>query len=38
MDDVIEPAASRKMIISAFEMLVSKREKLPAKKHGNIPV
>jgi methylmalonyl-CoA decarboxylase alpha subunit len=38
VDDVIEPAASRKMIISAFEMLVSKREKLPAKKHGNIPV
>lgn len=38
VDDVIEPAASRKMIISAFEMLVSKRENLPAKKHGNIPV
>jgi len=38
VDDIIEPAASRKMIISAFEMLVSKREKLPAKKHGNLPV
>ncbi len=38
VDDVIEPAASRKMVISAFEMLVSKRETLPAKKHGNLPV
>ena len=38
VDDVIEPATSRQRIISAFDMLISKRESLPAKKHGNIPL
>ena len=38
VDDVIEPATSRQRIISAFDMLSSKRESLPAKKHGNIPL
>lgn len=38
VDDVIEPATSRQRIISAFDMLASKRESLPAKKHGNIPL
>ncbi len=38
VDDVIEPSVSRKMVVSAFEMLATKREKLPAKKHGNLPV
>jgi acetyl-CoA carboxylase carboxyltransferase component len=38
VDDIIEPAASRQMIISAFDMLASKRESLPQKKHGNIPL
>ena len=38
VDDVIEPAQSRQRIISAFDMLASKRVSLPAKKHGNIPL
>ena len=38
VDDIIEPASSRPRIISAFDMLASKRESLPAKKHGNIPL
>ena len=38
VDDIIEPATSRQRIISAFDMLASKRESLPEKKHGNIPL
>lgn len=38
VDDVIEPATARKRIISSFDMLASKRQSLPAKKHGNIPL
>ncbi|MGI6424729.1 MAG: carboxyl transferase domain-containing protein [Tepidanaerobacteraceae bacterium] len=38
IDDIIEPAATRSKLISALEMLMSKSEKRPAKKHGNIPV
>jgi acetyl-CoA carboxylase carboxyltransferase component len=38
VEDVIEPATSRQRLISAFDMLASKRESLPAKKHGNIPL
>lgn len=38
VDDVIEPALSRQHIINVLEMLAGKREKLPAKKHGNIPL
>lgn len=38
VDDVIEPATTRQRLISAFEMLESKRENRPAKKHGNLPV
>jgi len=38
VDDVIEPSTTRVKLISALEMLVSKRETRPAKKHGNIPV
>ena len=38
VDDIIEPATSRQRLISAFDMLASKRESLPAKKHGNIPL
>ena len=38
VDDVIEPATSRQRIISALDMLSTKRESLPAKKHGNIPL
>ena len=38
VDDVIDPAETRVRLIAALEMLVSKRETRPAKKHGNIPV
>ena len=37
-DDVIEPDSTRPRIIAALEMLASKRETRPAKKHGNLPV
>jgi len=38
VDDVIEPAVTRPHLISALEMLLSKRETRPPKKHGNFPV
>lgn len=38
IDDVIEPATARQRIISAFDMLASKRQSMPTKKHGNIPL
>lgn len=38
VDAVIDPAESRQRIISALDMLESKRENLPARKHGNIPL
>ncbi|MCX7779490.1 MAG: methylmalonyl-CoA carboxyltransferase [Negativicutes bacterium] len=38
VDQVIEPAETRPRIISALNMLASKREARPAKKHGNIPL
>lgn len=38
VDDVIEPDSTRPRLISALEVLASKRDTRPAKKHGNIPV
>lgn len=38
IDDVIEPSTTRPRLISALDMLSSKRETRPAKKHGNIPL
>lgn len=38
VDDVIEPSTTRQRVISALDMLSTKRESLPAKKHGNIPL
>ena len=38
VDDVIDPVSTRPRLIDAFNMLETKREKLPAKKHGNIPL
>ncbi|MCX8031350.1 MAG: hypothetical protein N3A59_07225 [Thermodesulfovibrionales bacterium] len=38
IDAVIPPRESRYRIIQALEMLKSKRETRPPKKHGNIPV
>jgi len=38
VDSVIEPSESRPRLANAFEMLASKRESRPSKKHGNLPV
>lgn len=38
VDDVIEPSTTRIRILNALEMLASKKENRPSKKHGNIPL
>lgn len=38
IDEVIEPALTRKRIIESLEMLKNKRDTNPRKKHGNIPL
>jgi len=38
VDDVIEPAETRPRLIKALRMLSTKREAVPARKHGNIPL
>ena len=38
IDDVIEPAETRPRLIMALRMLSTKRETIPARKHGNIPL
>ncbi|MGD2249781.1 MAG: carboxyl transferase domain-containing protein [Candidatus Methanofastidiosia archaeon] len=38
IDDVIEPQKTRPKLISALTMLDTKRQALPPKKHGNIPL
>ena len=38
IDDVIDPLETRPKIIRALEMLANKREQLPFKKHGSIPL
>ncbi len=37
-DEVIEPALTRRRIIDSLEMLKNKRDIIPPKKHGNIPL
>ncbi len=38
IDDIIEPAETRKKLIRAFKMLENKVVNNPRKKHGNIPL
>lgn len=38
IDNVIEPRETRPRLINALEMLQNKRDTLPPKKHGNIPL
>jgi propionyl-CoA carboxylase beta chain len=38
VDAVIRPSETRKKLIDALEMLDTKRDKNPPKKHGNIPL
>lgn len=38
IDDVITPRATRAWIIKSLKLLANKRQTLPPKKHGNIPL
>ena len=38
IDDIIDPSETRSRIIGALSMLKNKRESLPPKKHGSIPL
>ena len=38
IDDVCDPAETRKYVIASLEMLSSKRDANPPKKHGNLPL
>ncbi len=38
IDKVIKPEDTRKQVATALEMLKNKRDELPIKKHGNIPL
>jgi len=38
IDDVIEPSRTRFRIIRALEMLATKKDTIPARKHGNMPL
>lgn len=38
VDDVIEPASTRFRLVRALEMLANKKDSIPARKHGNIPL
>ncbi len=37
VDDVIDPAATREVLIRSLQMLRTKHADLPARKHGNPP-
>jgi acetyl-CoA carboxylase carboxyltransferase component len=38
VDDVIDPAETRVRLIKGLELLRAKREELPRRKHGNVPL
>jgi len=38
VDDVIDPADTRRVLASSLSVLRSKREELPRRKHGNVPL
>ncbi len=38
VDDVIEPASTRFRLIRALEMLANKKDSIPPRKHGNMPL
>jgi acetyl-CoA carboxylase carboxyltransferase component len=38
VDDVIDPAETRIKLINGLQMLQTKREELPRRKHGNMPL
>ena len=38
VDDIIDPAETRVKLIAGLELLKTKREELPQRKHGNMPL
>ncbi len=38
VDDVIEPSETRQKVVAGLRVLRSKREELPQRKHGNVPL
>ena len=38
VDDVIDPAETRQKLVAGLDMLRTKREELPRRKHGNMPL
>jgi propionyl-CoA carboxylase beta chain len=38
VDDVIDPRDTRRLLIDALTMLRTKKERIPARKHGNVPL
>jgi acetyl-CoA carboxylase carboxyltransferase component len=38
VDDIIEPGETRRLLIRSLELLRTKREERPQRKHGNIPL
>ena len=38
IDDVIDPAETRRIIARSLDILRGKREELPKRKHGNVPL
>jgi len=38
VDDVIDPADTRRKVAAGLRMLRTKREELPRRKHGNMPL
>ncbi len=38
VDDVIDPAETRAVLVRSLELLRSKREEFPRRKHGNVPL
>jgi propionyl-CoA carboxylase beta chain len=38
IDDVIDPAETRRILSKSLDILRGKREELPKRKHGNVPL
>ncbi|MEJ2189299.1 MAG: carboxyl transferase domain-containing protein [Acidobacteriota bacterium] len=38
VDEVIMPRLLRRKLVAAFSLLQTKRDTMPPKKHGNIPL
>ena len=38
IDDVIDPAETRRILSRSLDLLRGKREELPKRKHGNVPL